>query len=66
MCGRYKQQKLKSEGGAHCASCHGDRYGTLANIQSERSRVYSVVSDGSMPRDNSEFNVTADGKNFLN
>jgi len=55
---------VNSGGSGNCASCHSG-YSTLSGIQSDKSKIYSEVSNGSMPKGNSSFKSSTDGKNFL-
>ncbi|MEY4066177.1 MAG: hypothetical protein RIR26_2385 [Pseudomonadota bacterium] len=55
---------VTSGGSGNCASCHSG-YSTLSGIQSDKSKIYSEVASGSMPKGNSSFKSSTDGKNLL-
>jgi hypothetical protein len=48
-----------------CARCHGDNFGSLDRLKSERDSMVEVISEGAMPRGNPDWKDSADGRAVL-
>jgi hypothetical protein len=59
----YAQVKPLIDG--KCNGCHANTFNTLAKVKQRKNQMIAVISSGSMPRGNSNWRNTDDGKKVL-
>ena len=48
-----------------CGHCHASKFSTLEKVKANKSRMFSLINSGRMPKNNPGWRNTADGQDVL-